>query len=306
MLNRTTTLNANKVASPLSRKATLCGVNVSMWSGRRLDRKVTAEINAQRKAKSDAGRYNKLLVRANRLEPITQIVSAIRALHYAKTKPWGDKDGFRILPNVLYVQFANEMRELIEQFDKAADHFAKHFHEYVEERKPELGGIFRPEDYPSVADIRSKFKANLRWSQLPEVSDFRADVLDKDTMEDIRSELAASAQEVEREAMTDTYRQVADVVGKMVERLSEFGTKKEGAKKASYFMDSLVGNVRDLVELLPAFNLTGDSKLDELTSRMAKELCVEEAKTLRENETARETVKKSAEDILAEVSRVMA
>lgn len=304
MLTKTTTLNA-KIASPLSRKATLCGVSVSMWSGRRLDRKVTAEINTQRKAKADAGRYNKLLVRSSRLEPITQIVSAIRALHYAKTKPWGE-EGLRILPNVLYVEFANEIRELIDAFDKAADHFAKHFHEYVEERKPELGGIFRPEDYPSAADIRGKFKATLKWSQLPEVSDFRADVLDKDTIEDIRSELAASAHEVEREAMADTYRQVADVVGKMVERLGEFGTKKEGAKKASYFMDSLVGNVRDLVKLLPAFNLTGDDKLDELTTRMAKELCVEEAQTLRENEKTRETVKKSAEDILAEVSRVMA
>lgn len=304
MLTKTKTLNAT-VASPLSRKATLCGVNVSMWSGRRLDRKVTAEINAQRKAKSDAGRYNKLLVRANRLEPITQIVSAIRSLHYAKTKPWGE-EGLRILPNVLYVEFANEIRELMDKFDRAADHFCKHFSEYVEERKPELGGIFRPEDYPSAADIRSKFKATLKWSQLPDVGDFRADVLDKDTMDDIRSELAASANEVEREAMADTYRQVADVVGKMVERLGEFGTKKEGDKKSSFFRDSLVGNVRDLVELLPAFNLTGDSKLDELASRMAKELCVEEAKTLRENKVARETVKKSAEDILAEVSRVMA
>lgn len=301
----TKTLNAT-VASPLSRKATLCGVNISMWSGRRLDRKVTAEINAAKKAKSDAGRYNKLLVRANRLEPITQIVSAIRALHYAKTKPWGDKDGFRILPNVLYVEFANEIRDLIDKFDRAADHFAKHFSEYVEERKPEMGGIFKAEDYPSAAEIRSKFKATLAFDQLSDVTDFRADVLDKDTMDDIRSELAASAHEVEREAMADNYRQVADVVGKMAERLSEFGTKKEGAKKAAFFRDSLVDNVRDLVKLLPAFNLTGDSKLDELTTRMAKELCVEEAQTLRENETARETVKKSAEDILAEVSRVMA
>jgi hypothetical protein len=302
MLTKTQTMI---VASPLSRKATLCGVNVSMWTGRRLDRKVTAEINASKKAKSDAGRYNKLLVRAERLEPITSIVSAIRALHYAKTKPWGDKDGFRILPNVLYVEFANEIRELIDKFDRAADHFAKHFSEYVEERKGELGGIFKPEDYPSAADIRSKFKANLSFDQLPDVGDFRADVLDKDTMDDIRSELAASAQEVERAAMTDTYRQVADVVGHMVERLNEFGTKKEGAKKSSHFRDSLVGNVRDLVKLLPAFNLTGDAKLDELATRMSKELCVEEAKTLRENEKAREIVKKSAEDILAEVSRVM-
>ena len=65
-------------------------------------------------------------------------------------------------------------------------------------------------------------------------------------------------------------------------------------------------NVRKLAELLPAFNLLGDKKLTELTDRIKRELCVEESATLRDNKRVRESVAKSAEDILAEVSAVMA
>ena len=306
LLKWSPTMHGNQIASPLSRKATLCALNISTWSARKLDRKITDEVNRSHNAKADAGRYNKLLVKKERLEAITSTVSALRALHYQYTKPWSN-DGQRILPNTIYMEFTGKARVLIEQFDRHADHFAQNFRVFVEERKAELNGMFKPEDYPSEREIRSKFKVELLWDILPDAGDFRADVLDKDTIEDIRAEIASSIENAERAAMTDTYKQVADVVGHMAEKLGKYGIRHvEGLGKRSYFMDSLVGNVRDLVKLLPAFNLTGDGKLSELAARMEKELCTEEAQTLRDNNVVRETVKKSAEEILAEVERVMA
>jgi hypothetical protein len=64
--------------------------------------------------------------------------------------------------------------------------------------------------------------------------------------------------------------------------------------------------VRTLADLLPAFNLTDDPKLTAITKRIKKELCAEEASELRSNEVARETVRKSADDIVKAVSTLLA
>jgi hypothetical protein len=61
-------MQPKKIATPLSRKATLVSVNVSQWTARRLDRKVTDEVNRQHNAAKDAGRYNKLLIEAEHLK----------------------------------------------------------------------------------------------------------------------------------------------------------------------------------------------------------------------------------------------
>ena len=106
------------------------------------------------------------------------------------------------------------------------------------------------------------------------------------------------------DAMKHTANQIIELVGHMAEKLKEYGTAKKGERK--FFMDSLVDNVRELVELLPAFNLTNNPKLDQIAKRMAKELCAEDAQALRENEAARKAVAKSADEIVAEVGKFFA
>ena len=48
--------------STLSTRAMLVSLSISQWSGRRLDREITDEVNQQHNAAADAGRYNKLLL----------------------------------------------------------------------------------------------------------------------------------------------------------------------------------------------------------------------------------------------------
>jgi hypothetical protein len=92
----------------------------------------------------------------------------------------------------------------------------------------------------------------------------------------------------------------------MSERLAAYKSSgKRGEKTEGVFRDSLVENVRELTELLPAFNFNADPAYDALVKRIQKELCVEEAKTLRESEDVRASVKKSADDILKDVESLL-
>jgi hypothetical protein len=291
-----------KIASPLSRKATLVAVVISQWTARKLDRKVTDKLTREHSASKDAVRVNKLLIEAKRLEKITQIVSKARALHYAMTKPWCD-EGMRILPNVLHTKFVNEFRVLEREFAIAADDFCADYTRFVEERKRALNTLFNPADYPSAREIRSKFNLAYKTFPVPQADDFRSDVLDADTLADIKRELTETSDAVLVNAMADTKKSIVETVGHMSKKLAEYAAKKEGER--NFFTDSLVGNVRELAELLPAFNFDNDPAFDALVKRIKSELCVEEAATLRKDADVRESVKKSADDILKDVESLL-
>ena len=291
-----------KIASPLSRKATLVSVDISQWTARKMDKKVTAKVTRDHGASDDAGRFNKQLITAKRLEAINSIVARARKLHYALTKPWCD-EGVRILPNVLHEKFAAEFRKLQREFDAAVDEFVAGYPDFITESKKTLNGMFEKSDYPDPAMIRSKFKLKTKTFPVPDADDFRSDVLDADTVEDIRQELAETSTTVTAEAMQHTAAQITDVVGHMAKKLGEF--KKKGAKSRSFFSHTLVDNVRELAELLPAFNLDNDPALEAITDRIKTELCAEDAKTLREDDKVRKSVAKSADDILKDVSSLL-
>jgi hypothetical protein len=293
----------HKIASPLSRKAVLVTVNISQWTARKLDRQITKETNARYHASEDAGRFNKLLIEAERLATLNKLVSKARTLHYKMTRPWAD-EGPRILPNALYSKFSDEFRVLKREFATAADEFARNYPMFIEERKRKLNGAFKPEDYPPADEIRKKFQLDLTILPFPDAADFRSD-LDADTVADIKREIAETSNRVIDDAMTLTGKQIIETVGHMAEKLKEYKTGKPGEPK-KFFLDSLVENVRELAELLPAFNLTEDPKLATIATRISKELCAEDAKVLRENDAARETVAKSADEIVAAVSGLLA
>jgi hypothetical protein len=295
-------MSPKKIASPLSRKATLVAVDISQWTARKLDKRVTDKVNRDHHAADDAGRYNKLLIEAKRLEAINSIVAKARRLHYTMTKPWCD-EGVRILPNLLHEKFATEFRKLKRDFDQAADEFAAGYPDFVEERRKALNGLFNASDYPSPDCIREKFKLATKTFPVPEADDFRSDVLDADTVEDIKRELAETSDATLNDAMKHTVTQISEVVGHMAEKLK--GYKKAGNKSRSFFSYSLVENVRELADLLPAFNLGNDPGLDAVAKRIKKELCVEDAETLRNDDNVRKSVAKSADDILKDVESLL-
>jgi hypothetical protein len=224
------------------------------------------------------------------------------------TKPWCD-EGVRILPNLLHEKFATEFRKLKREFDEAADEFAAGYPRFVKERRIALNGLFNASDYPPVETIREKFKLATKTFPVPEADDFRSDVLDADTVDDIRRELGETSNVVMAEAMKHTAKQITEVVGHMADKLKAYGkgghNKKTGKQERSFFSYSLVDNVRELADLLPAFNLENDPDLDAIAKRIQKELCAEDVKTLRDDDKVRKSVAKSADDILKDVESLL-
>lgn len=292
------------MANLLSQKAVVADVVIKLWTGRKLDRQVTDEVNQQNKAEADAGRYNKLLISKAAFAGIYRVTGAARTKHFLRTLPWSDA-GYRILPTALYDEFANEFRELKADFNKEADSFNKLYPTYVSGAKKRLGSMFKAEDYPDAKNVRGKFDFKVSIRPCPDADDFRVS-LGKEQISGIKSDLEKEMQDALEEAMREPIRRIVNVVEKLGSRLKGYKPATNETRAENTFRDSLVGNVRELIPLLDAFNLTGDKNLTKLTERMRKELCTNDASVLRDDEDTREKVAKAADDILKQANALMA
>jgi hypothetical protein len=234
-------------------------------------------------------------------------------LLYKMSKPWGD-EGSRVMPNVLFAEFANQFREIQREFEHERDLFVPEYPALVAAAPQRLNGLFNAADYPPVDQIASRFKLDYGVLPFPEIADdFRADI-DDDLADEIRTEIQNEVRRGMNHMQNATFEQIQKVVGHMAETLGEYkpakkdknGRTLKGERSEGVFRDTLVENVRELSKLLPAFNLTGDKNLDAIAERIDSELCGEDAETLRNNEVVRATVQKSAEEILAEVCKHIA
>jgi hypothetical protein len=290
--------------SVLSEKAMLSHVRVSAWSARRIDRKVTDEVNESHGAANDAGRYNKLLINSEALKPIQSAISSARTFHYSRTLPWQD-DGARLLPAAAYLDYTARLRAIRADFEKAVDDFINGYEKHVEDAKQRLGNLFKPEDYPGAAEIRRRFGFDTIINPVPSGEDFRVALGDAQAAL-IKAEIEERAQEQLQEAIRDVYRRVSEVCERMVEKLRNYVPGNDNLKAQGIFRDSLVENVRDLALVLPMLNITSDPKLSEIAERMRRELTRHDADALRENEDLRESVADAAASILADVSDFLA
>lgn len=288
----------------LSQKAVVTDVHIRHWTGRKLDHRITDETNERHKAEADAGRYNKLLISANAFTELYQLASGSRRKHFLMTMPWSDA-GFRILPTAMYDEFANTFRQLRDDYNVAADKFDKAYPNYVGAAKKRLGSMFNPDDYPDPSRVRAMFSFKVSVRPCPDVADFRVSLADEHA-EDIRANLKAEMEAVLEDAMKEPIRRIITVVDKMATKLKDYKPKTEAKRAENTFRDSLVDNIRELLPLLGAFNLTGDKAITALTARVEKELCKNDADTLREDEKVRKLVAKSAEDILKQANALMA
>lgn len=293
-------------------KAVLADVSIKWWTGRKFDREITDNVNEDLDASDDTGRYNKLLVPASAMQPVQKAVTRARQKHERLTQPWLQK-GARLLSNALYLEYAEAMKERREEFESEVRKFLALYPTLKERRRAEMGRAFREDDYPTVERLTDRFRFRINFLPCP-ADDFRLGIA-KEHAEEMRKQIEASLRLAVDEAMADPINRVIETVGCMAAKLKAYKPAvkaKDGdgkmvtvEKAESVFRDSLVDNVRELVRLLPAFNLTGSDGLDRLTADIESKLCAHDADALRGDAEARATVAAEAEAIMAEAKDLL-
>lgn len=280
----------------LSQKVMLCNLVISAWQAKRYDQKASTEVQNNHMAAMPIGRYNKNLFpgEAKSFKKVCKLGSAIRAFHYSQTMEY-DQLGVRLLPAGIYMEYTAKLREFQRDYDMAVEEFFADYVQLIAEARTLLNGLFRESDYPSIENLRGKFAIKLRVLPFPDADQFGV-VLPEPELVGIRESIDEQAQDAVDNAMKDLWDRLYDVVARMSERLSSTD---------NVFRDSLIENVRDLVDLLPKLNFAGDKKLEELRSMVEHDLAHHEPETLRTDVAARLDTAQKAREIQSAMAAFM-
>jgi hypothetical protein len=281
--------------SDVNSKALLVSLRISTWSARKLDREVTRTTNQQHEADRDAGRYNKLLIpKAQSYKDLISVSQAARISHYFQTLAWND-EGYRLLPSKNYFDYNESIRKHRTEFEEALDTFLREYPLLIEAAKGTLGTMFRASDYPTVNQIARKFDFRVDFSPLPARGDFRLD-LPSDQLDKIEEETQNRINSAIDDAVKSAWERMSETVGRVKERLVD---------PENIFRDSLIGNVRELCDIMTRLNVTDNPDLEAMRRKVEMEISRLDPQSLRDDKNLRADTARKADEILKAMSPFM-
>jgi hypothetical protein len=273
----------------IQNSAMLVDLNISLWTARKMDKKVSQEIDSAKNTRSRGGNYHKnLMSGTHKLEQVQKLVSAIRIWHYTNTLPWSD-GGSRLLPMTNFFEYKAKLNEFEQEFDTAVRSFLNEYPTLVSAAAFTLGDLFDSQEYPDVSSLVDKFKFKYVFLPVPSAGDFRVDVEDT-YVNELKAQYESFYEAKLGDAMADAWNRLHDCLTKMSEKLA--GEEKQ------IFRDSLVTNATDLCSLLTKLNVTNDAKLERARQSLEKALLGVSPDELRKYDDARLDVKAKVDAIL--------
>jgi len=291
-MNQLNLLNDQDYAySKISSSAMLVDLSISVWTGRKLDKAVSAEIDQAKSTTTKAGNYHKnLLAGSEKLAEIGKIAGAIRNWHYTQSTPWSDA-GTRLLPATLFVDYKARLTQYEKMFSDAVDGFLLDYDTLVSKSAFSLGGLFNRDDYPLKEKVAEKFAFNYYFSPVPESGDFRVDIGEAG-MAELKDRYNNAFKDRIETSMKDVWDKTYTTLKHISEKLDETKGKQR-------LFDSMVDNAHELTDLLRHLNITGDLKLEALRKEMESQLKGITTDDLREDEGLRLETKEAVDKMLA-------
>ncbi len=275
----------------LSDKAILVHLSISQWTGRKKDKKATSTVEESYSTKKHVGNFTKkLLPAAKELESIQSLAGSIRTFFVEQTLPWMS-DGTRILSSKNYIDFIREYQTMKNKFESRVENFLIEYPKLVLESKIELGNLFDSNEYPSTEKLRHLFSCDVIFSPLPDVKDFRVEILDSE-----KNVFLNKMRDVETEATQDCFRRLVDTTKKAIERLNT---------PDAILRDSLLENILEVTQLLPKLNVTENQDLENSRAEIEKLVLGLSTQKLRENSTERQNAAQKLREATNKMNQYM-
>ena len=128
---------------------------------------------------------------------------------------------------------------------------------------------------------------------MPDADHFMAKLASDDT-DRVKRDIEHQVEERLHDAVGDLYRRLGEAVERVSERLQE-----DGEGKPLVFRDSMIENIRGLVDVVPRLNIFGDDRLARLCEQVKEKIASVEPASLRPSRAfdpaARARVKRDAD-----------
>lgn len=281
----------------LSDRAILLSWRISQWSG------MATENNGARLVEASAGAEHGVVKARKVLMPDFPELTAIHKFNATKrvefnTRTLAYSDGSRLAPVAIAEDLIIDVGEWMKEGEALADLAATAYSDHLDAAEKKLGTLFDRRLYPDITQFRNKFSYRLTPTTVPDTDTLRNfPGFSKDEVDKIVAQAEDSLKESANAAVRDVWERIYNVTTAMHTRL-----EVPIGDKGSIFRDTLVTNVKELVDLLPKLNLFNDQSITDMVEAMRKELCGANPEVLRTDAAARAERAAKARK-LAEVAR---
>lgn len=279
------------MTNPLYDRAMLAQLNITQWTAKKHDKKVSAEATAHNHAKSNTGEFRKKLLPMNSaLEAVHSKTNDVRnRFFYGQTLPWGN-NGARLLASTNYMEFTSEYRKLNNTWLSLVERFLNTYENARSMAAFSLGNMYRPEDYPSLEKVRAKFSMALEIDAVP-ATDFRC--LPSSLPQAEIDALSAQAESRVLAGQATAERALWDRLRERVQHIADKTATPDGK-----FQDSMIEGTEETCLLLPKLNFNDNEALNMLCAEVRTHLCKNDPKVIRVDLLARNDTHEQAMRIL--------
>ena len=257
---------------------------------------IAADAAAKYGASVGSLKGSKDILQCPQVKRVKRVVSDFRSLYYKLTLPWG-RDGERILPTRLFLQFTDAYVKAQIVFKDSLDDLVSDLPSIIATKRTELGQLFDAGDYPSVNQLRRSFVFKVPDPvPIPNAGDWRLD-LSQTKVDELKLAYERRLGETLKNASAEAYARLIDVCDKAGERLSD---------DRNIFRDSLIENIRDLVNVIDSLNLADDPDLTAQAAKIRQSIATMSPQTLRESKVERAAAAAVAKDAASELRSSLA
>lgn len=271
-------------------RAVLVRLSIGLPGFSRQDKPLTERVKHTENMGKDSGKWQKVLYPTTATEPLTKFQGEVRTWFNASTLIWPD-EGWAMLPTAKLFEFTEQMRQFRARFESVKAAFLERYDDHVDWARVQHNGSFDPANYPGAEAIGSKFRFRTETRPIPDSGDY---------VDEVSQLLGNSARDVDlavetavAAARSDLWQRLIDPVRHMVNKLSDDDGK---------FRDSLIGNIKEILGLIPALNVTGDNKLEAFRLEINSLIAQVTPQQLRDDKFKRAEVAQKAEEIANRMS----
>jgi len=271
-------------------------VEVNVWSATKQDKDISEEVTALKRADKDAGRFVKHLLAG---DPTHKELLNFRQTVYnwvkRKTYDWAGPS--RYLPLASLQSFKSEFNQIEEQHKELLDKFVQRYPDIIANMAFKQGDMFDANEYPSVDEMRDRFRINLYITDVP-TGDFR-NAIANDIAEDLKQHYQKETNDKIQEIMRDASVRLVDFIKRIANSCREVEPDANGKVRRPKVYETTLQQAKEHCNLLKDFNLTNDQRLEEMRVDLLNTIENITAEDIRDSDATRAHVKSEVDKIMS-------
>ena len=202
-------------------------------------------------------------------------------------------NGCLLIPKKLIPVVEEELKKYQWAYNSHVDDFLRFYPESIKDAKEFLGDLFNELDYPSVDQVRKRFRFEWRYVVIGKTS---SNVLPPSLYQEEAKKFQSLMEQARTEAIASLREEFVGLIANLSDKLSG---KEDGKPKR--LRDAAIDNLKQFLDEFSARNMFHDDQLEELVSRCRNVVTGITAAQVRTNNLVKENLHNAMGNLLSAI-----